>query len=320
MSDNLGLHEPASGPNPCAPAPPWTVLVVDDDPEVHDVTRLALDGFSFAGRGLRFLNAYSGAEARRLLTGHHDIALMLLDVVMETDGSGLEVVEFVRHELKNSFIRIVLRTGQPGQAPELEVITRYDINDYKHKTELTRERLFTTIYTGLSTYRDLITLDAHRRGLEQVIEASAQIFELRSMDRFVQGVLEQLIALLLFDADAVVLHASGVAAEETGGDLRIVAGTGAFGALIGREARSALPSQVLDRVATARQCEGYDLKADYFISVQRTDGSGDLVFYVTASEAMPVPDRHLLRLFCRNVALARRNVSLLAASQRGDAP
>jgi len=314
MTDRLGLRESAPLPPPSLHSrAPWTLLVVDDDPDVHNVTRLALDGFRFAGRGLRLIHAHSGAEARVILKNESGIAVVLLDVVMESDDSGLQVVSYVRNELHNRFTRIVLRTGQPGQAPELEVITRYDINDYKHKTELTRERLFTTIYTSLSTYRDLVMLDANRRGLEKVIEASAHIFELHSMDRFAQGVLEQLIALLLFEADAVVLHASGLATAGGSDQLQVVAGTGAFAPLIGRDARHSLPEAVLQHIEEALgngdACNG----VDYFVGVQRGSQGNNLIFYVTASEPLPVPDQHLLQMFFRNVAIARQNVQLIAA-------
>jgi CheY-like chemotaxis protein len=319
MTDLLGLREPSGETDPDDDAQPWRVLVVDDDPEVHSVTKLALDGFRFAGRRLEFLHAYTGAEARRMLEQHHGVAVMLLDVVMESDGSGLEVVRFVRNELRNPFLRIVLRTGQPGQAPETEVITRYDINDYKHKTELTRERLFTTVYTSLSTYRDLVTLDASRRGLEQVIDASARIFELRSLDHFAQGVLEQLIALLLFDADALVIHASGLATEVTG-ELRIVAGTGTFSALIGREARSELPQEMVTQIEQARRAVGFEYSAHHFIGVQHGSDGSDLVFYVTVGQRMLAPDRRLLEMFCRNVAIARENVRRFAANGEAQRP
>ena len=101
---------------------PWHVLIVDDEPAVHEVTRLVLGTFRFEGRPLQFHHAHSGAEARKLLRETNDIAVLLLDVVMESDQAGLDVVKFVREELHNHFVRIVLRTGQPGQAPEHEVI------------------------------------------------------------------------------------------------------------------------------------------------------------------------------------------------------
>src|SRR5438045_6147767 len=118
---------------------PWKVLIVDDEPEVHNVTRLVLSNFRFEERPLKFLSAYSGREAVELLAAQPDVAVMLLDVVMESDQAGLDVVKRVRSELANPFVRIVLRTGQPGQAPEHHVIANYDINDYKDQTEHTSQ-------------------------------------------------------------------------------------------------------------------------------------------------------------------------------------
>jgi len=319
MTDLLHLRDDPPAPA-LPPASPWTILVVDDDAEVHTVTRLALDGFRFADRGLHFLHAHSGAEARAILARESGIAVMLLDVVMETEDAGLNVVSYAREELKNRFVRIVLRTGQPGQAPELDVITHYDINDYKHKTELTRQRLYTTIYTSLATYRDLVTLDANRRGLEKVIEASARIFELRSLDQFAQGVLDQLIALLLFEADAVMLHASGLATDAGGKELHIVAGTGAFGSLVGREARASLPLPVLGRIDAAIARNDCSFGADHFVGVQNGHRGHNLVFYVSVAQPMPQPDRHLLQLYFRNVAIARDTIQLLAEAAAVAAP
>ncbi len=286
----------------------WTILIVDDEEEVHAVTKLALRGFEFQGRPLNFLHAYSGAEARSMLSIRDDIALVLLDVVMETDQAGLDVVEFVRNELQNRFIRIILRTGQPGMAPEIEVIRRYDINDYKYKTELTRERLFTTVYAGLSAYRDLVALDANRRGLEKVIEASAQIFEMRSLDRFAQGVLEQLAALMYLDRNFVMLksQASGVAARADSGALAILAATGQYAEAIGKPATDALPADVILRLDEALT-NGNMLEGPDF-TVLRPDGS-ELVFYIDA----PMPkagsaDRRLVESFFRNVSLAHQNL------------
>ena len=158
------------------PNPNWRILVVDDDPEVHAVTRLALKNLQFSGRGVEILNASSAAQARVVLETEDDIAIALLDVVMETDDAGLRLVQYIRTELKNATLRIILRTGQPGQAPEEEVIVTYDINDYKAKTELTVQKLFTTTVTALRAYDYLRSLNAHRRGLQQIIQNSYTLF------------------------------------------------------------------------------------------------------------------------------------------------
>lgn len=174
----------------------WKVMIVDDEPEVHRITKITLNKFEFDNRPIDFLHAYSAAEAKKLLAITPDVALLLLDVVMEVDHAGLDVVKYVREELQNKMVRIVLRTGQPGQAPEDDVVTNYDINDYKDKTELTSQKLRTLLRASLRSYRDIRTLESNRQGLEKVIEASKGIFEKRALRQFVEGAQEQLSALL----------------------------------------------------------------------------------------------------------------------------
>ena len=137
---------------------PWTVMIVDDDAEVHSFTKLALHDFTFERKSLRFLSAYSAAEATEILQKHDDIAVILLDVVMESETAGLDLVETIRYHFNNTTVRIIIRTGQPGVAPERYVIDHYDINDYKEKTELTTDRLYTTIRSALSQYKQIVEL------------------------------------------------------------------------------------------------------------------------------------------------------------------
>lgn len=167
-------------------SPPWTVMVVDDDASVHEVTRLALAGFEFEGRALRFLSAFTAAQAEALLSEHRDTALVLLDVVMESDHAGLGLVSYVREVLGNRNVRIVLRTGQAGQAPERRVITDYDITDYKTKVELTAGKLYTAVVTALRAFRHLIEIEGHRRAAEATAAALRRFFPgelLRLLDR-----------------------------------------------------------------------------------------------------------------------------------------
>lgn len=147
---------------------PWKILIVDDEVDVHAVTRMVLNEVTFDGRGLVFLSAYSGREAREMMHSHEDICVVLLDVVMESIHEGLEVARFIREELTNSQVRIILRTGQPGQAPEREVISELDINDYKQKAELSSTKLYTSVITALRSYRDLRIIEENRRGLQQM--------------------------------------------------------------------------------------------------------------------------------------------------------
>lgn len=150
-----------------ASASEWTVLVVDDEPDIHTVTRLALDGFRIDGCRLRLLEARSGEHARQLLQAEPDCAVVLLDVVMETDDAGLAVARWIRDELKNPLVRIVLRTGQPGVTPEETVMSSYDIHDYYAKTEISARRLRNAVTSGVRAWRDLQTMNLQRQALEQ---------------------------------------------------------------------------------------------------------------------------------------------------------
>jgi HD-GYP domain-containing protein (c-di-GMP phosphodiesterase class II)/CheY-like chemotaxis protein len=174
----------------------WKLLVVDDEPAVHDITKLALAGFHYGRGGLQILSAYSGMEAKRMLAEIDDIALMLLDVVMETDDAGLRVVDFVRKELGNEALRIILRTGQPGQAPERMVIDHYDINDYKEKTELTQTRLYSVVRTGIQAYQHIRTLSGHKRVLEFMAMQAPKLFHLTSLHTFFNNLLDTVEMLL----------------------------------------------------------------------------------------------------------------------------
>ncbi len=149
----------------------WKVMIVDDEPSIHDVTQLALSEFTFKGKKLSFISAYSAEEAKSLLKAHPDTALIFLDVVMEENDSGLQLANYIRDTLQNHLVRIILRTGQPGEAPEEDVIMNYDINDYRLKVELTQGQLLIAMIVGLRAYYDLINIQIKNINLKQILEA-----------------------------------------------------------------------------------------------------------------------------------------------------
>lgn len=155
MQDDFLFFEEDAESAPVQELGKWKILIVDDEAEVHQVTKLALAKFRFEDKPLDIHSAHSAKEAKQLLVRHPEFAMVLLDVVMETEDAGLQVVNFIRNDLSNRLIRIVLRTGQPGVAPEEFVINNYDIDDYKSKTELTAQKLQTTLIASLRAYREL---------------------------------------------------------------------------------------------------------------------------------------------------------------------
>lgn len=165
-----------------APPPPWRVLIVDDEPDIHFVTRLALRGFIFEGRGLEWFSAHTAVEAVTLLEAAPDVALILLDVVMETPHAGLDLARQIRTQLGNRLVRIVLRTGEPDEAPPLSVVEEYAIDDYYNKTELTFERLTIVFKTALRTYRLLGELERQGKQLAESNEELRRFSHVASHD------------------------------------------------------------------------------------------------------------------------------------------
>jgi putative nucleotidyltransferase with HDIG domain len=172
------------------------VVVVDDDPLVHEVTRAVLADFRFEGRELEFLYAYSAHEAREHFLQRTDIALALIDVVMETESAGLDLVRFVREEAGRNLPRLILRTGQPGLAPEDQIINRYDLHDYWEKTELSARKLVTVVHSALRSYRDLLALETSRLGVQALLEISPGLQACQSLESFAECALQHFLQLM----------------------------------------------------------------------------------------------------------------------------
>lgn len=171
----------------------WKVLIVDDDKSIHDVTKLVLQDFEYLKKKLQFIDAYNTQEAKAKLNEHPDIAIVLLDVVMEKDDSGLQLVHYIRDDLYNKLVRIILRTGQPGSAPENQVILDYDINDYKEKTDLTSNKLNTLMIASLRSYNELL----ESKNEQELIRTNAQKILLQK-DEYIKLMADSLPVLISF--------------------------------------------------------------------------------------------------------------------------
>lgn len=293
-----------------APKPaPWKILLVDDEPDIHDITKLTLSRFRLDERALTFLHAYSGAEAKQILERESDIALVFLDVVMEREDSGLEVARWMRKELDNQFTRIVLRTGQPGQAPEERVIVDYDINDYKEKTELDRTKLFTTTFAALRAYRDIMKVEearraqtSYREGLERVIAASAHIFQQRNLKDFASGLLQQVVALLRLEQSMLLrLSAASVITGEAQYEVL---------AQIGDVDSDVITSELVAQLDDARSNRISRLHGNTYVGYfPNASGKASLLVLKGVEEISEI-DTQLLQVFCSGVAIAFDNILL----------
>ena len=297
------------------PASRWKVAVVDDDPAVHDGTRFALYDYTLNGQGLEILSAYSGEAGRTLLQEHPDMAVILLDVVMETEGAGLDLVDYIRTELRNETVRIILRTGQPGQAPERKVIVDYDINDYKAKTELTADKLFTTLTSALRSYQQLLRMSQTRRGLEIIIDAASTLFDFKSMQRLAEGVLTQIASLLNVECAGILVLRD---ADEMASDFSVLAGSGCYRHFVGRSSPAGLDPQLSSfvRLAFERRC--HDFQDRRSVLYMKTGSGREVVVLLESTRDLSDTDRALVEVFCSRLSVAFDNVLLYERIQEAN--
>ena len=296
---------------PSRAAAPWKLLIVDDDPEVHAITRVVLNDVTFDGRRLHFLSAHSGGEARAILNDHPDIAAVLLDVVMETEDAGLRLVHHIREVLGNRRVRIILRTGQPGQAPERQVIVSYDINDYKAKSELTAQKLFTTTVAALRSYQHIDAIERNRQGLETIVDAAGALFEQRRMDRFALGVVERVAALLPRAAGAFLCAVpSGLNPDGRPREADVLCGTGVFANAVGQPVSAVLPGAACADIAAAL-ARGRSLhRDDHSVALFQTQSPGPGALFIGGHGGLPEVERRLVEIFCSRMSVGFDNVSL----------
>lgn len=290
---------------------PWKILVVDDDPDVQQVTELVLGDFEFMDRGIRLLKAHSGEEGLAMMHAHPDTAVALIDVVMETPSAGLELVRQIREELRNRLVRIILRTGQPGAAPEKRVVVEYDINDYKEKSELTFQRLQTGIITALRAWHDLKIIESSRVGLEKIIDASAELFRPKMMSQFACGLLEQIVSLLELNPDALLSHISSVAAGTSDTrEYRIYAAMGDFSPYTGHSLEEVTDPNLRGDVRETLKRQGNYRKDNRLTLFFRTSTGASTVIHIQGIRSLSAMDERLLDVFCANISIAFDNLCL----------
>jgi response regulator RpfG family c-di-GMP phosphodiesterase len=288
----------------------WKLLVVDDDEFVHKVTRLVLDEYKYKGAGLEILSAHSAQDARTILQEQRDIAVILLDVVMETSHAGLDLAAWIRNELQNEMVRIILRTGQPGEAPEQEVIFQYDINDYKEKAELTSQKLSTTVTTALRSYQDLCTIERNRIGLARIIKASPTIFKSQTMSEFASSVLSELTTSIGEEDSSILARSSGLAATRQKDGYHIIASTGLFRDKQGVTLDQIDDPQALEIINKAADTKECVFNSNAFARYFKSINGSESIIYVRRSTPIPENDRCLIEIFSANITVAFDNIDL----------
>lgn len=283
----------------------WQVLIVDDEPDVHAASKLALKGILVEGRSIAFSHAHTAAQALQLLSRPNDFAVALIDVVMESDDAGLHLVRQIRETLDNKALRIILRTGQPGYAPEIDTIRQYDINDYRTKSELTQVRLFTCLTMAVRSYAQIRQLEAGRRGLEQILAASAELGKPVGLKKFASGVVTQLCALLNVEAQCLVCAAMNPSDQTP----YVLAAAGAYDAWIGLPLNKIPESRVRDSLYQTLHARQHFLQDGASLYFQGYNDQA-LAAFVDVQRPLQALEKELLEVFCSNISVAFENLQL----------
>lgn len=293
----------------------WRVMIIDDDPDVHSATTFALGSLEIHGRPLSFVHAYSASQARDILTSETGIAVILLDVVMEQQNAGLQLVHYIRQNLRLADVRIILRTGQPGYAPEIDAIRDYDINDYKTKSELTRIKLFTAVTSAIRSYDQICSISASQAGLETIIRGSAELMTIQGWKNYAAGVLRQITSLLGVDTQGFVCgqksaHQTKDHPFDSEVGIHVIAATSGFITWLDQPLSVVADKNVhelMQRALHARQhIYGPDATVLYFDNVAQRD----LTVYLNVELRDNEFDKRLLDVFSGIVSVGLDNVML----------
>lgn len=288
----------------------WNILIVDDDEEIHTVTRLALSDLVVNDRKLNFLHAYSAKQAKEVLHDYgNSIAIILLDVVMETDDAGFDVVKYIREDMALFEPRIILRTGQPGYAPEEEVIKIYDINDYKTKTELTRAKLLTTIISSLRSYQQIMTISQSRAGLEKIITSSANLFEEHSVKSFCEGVVIQISSLIGLDSEGLLCARAGSLIDREDENLYVLGAAGEYATFINQPIDELKNLEIAEDVSRCLRFKKHIFEPGFSVLFISRAGFEAAVYVRQANEISDL-DKHLLEVFLSSISVGYENVNL----------
>ncbi|MBU2924368.1 DUF3369 domain-containing protein [Colwellia sp. 4_MG-2023] len=286
----------------------WRILVVDDDDSVHQVTKLVLNEIEIENRQLEIVSVYSMEEAKETLLADNDFCMAFVDVVMETDHAGLDLVQWIRRELKNQAIRLVLRTGQAGTAPEAKVIKEYDINDYKEKTDFTSNKMITTVYASIRAYRDIMTIQRSLDAFKKLLEATHDLLKKDQLKAFGSAALSHLLSLMNVDSSALYIARTQIDFDLQSSSL-ILACTGRYVSKSDSLESSNIPDDVKEKIKKVFQDRSHYSNENCFVGYYQSPGNAASVLYIEFENDKEHFNVNLAELFANNVALILESLS-----------
>lgn len=310
MSDFLFSEEPADQPrsHDAGHSDPWHILVVDDEPSVHDITRLTLARLEVFDQPIKLHSAFSGAEAKDMLKNSDvDFCMAFIDVVMETQHSGLELVDWIRNDLENTAIRLILRTGQAGTAPESEVIRQYDINDYRSKTELTAQSLSTCVFNAVRGYRDITTISRSLSAFRKLIDTSANLLKEDNLNEMASTAFKGLLNILNMESSSLYItrRQQNFLADY---DEKVIACSGRY-TQTEETGFESLPEHVRQKVEQAYETKSTLLSETDFAGYFSTGKDSGSVLYVEFNDDPTHFRANIVEIFATQAVLIFENLS-----------
>jgi response regulator RpfG family c-di-GMP phosphodiesterase len=303
-------HDPSQERDAAPRRDPWKLLIVDDERAVHDTARAALRDFTYEDRPVRVLDAYTSAEALDILGHHPDLALILLDVVMERDDSGVRLAHHIRHRLQNADVRIIMHSGKDQLGPGPDFVAACDISDFRQRMDLSLDRMTGIVSQALRSYRDIRTIDRSEQALQRIAETCARLAVYAGQPHFFAKVVDSLTEIIGLEDPQAPPRASAFVVMRGSRGFHLLAGNGVFSDAAGVLAGDLIPPEVMPVLNEACVRQESLLGKQSFTGHFRTRGGREYLLYLQGETAFSPLDAHLIRIFAAHAAFAFENVSL----------
>lgn len=261
---------------------PWRILTIDDDIDFQASLQHTLKGANILDRPVELHLANGRQSAAHLLARDRDFAVILVDVVMETDDAGLRLIKGIREMLGMVEPRIILLTGQPGFAPIEDVMRDYDLSDYCLKSDLAKRGLKNILTGAIRAYHQLATINGARKGLQLILEASNRFSVARSVPDMASAALAELATLLGIPEEGIVaVEGASVASPPNVAGAAIIGAAGRYAPHIGQSI-AVLPDTSIAQLLADTLAERSSISATAYqvLYIPRQHALADYAIYV----------------------------------------
>lgn len=289
----------------------WNILSVEDSTDYQAALVSSLNAITLPPHTcLKIHTAQSAYQASKILNSCHNIGLILLDVVMEEDDAGLRLVSIIREEIGDASVRIVLLTGQPGFAPEQEVMQSLDIDEYWNKSDINEDKLKTIVYSNMRTWAYMRELTEARQGLQIVLDAARSINSRYDLPSFTRTVLSEIGNILGVESGGLFCMGDSVSSID---EARVETATGCYSDLEGLFISDQNLSELKDDLTKALREQKHVITGKQSIFYFDTNNINDKCYLIVVNSDAPISEAHrnLLQVFSENIHSGFTNIALL---------